>query len=57
MGLSGRGSGWFWGKSQVGAWARLEVVVGLISGGGLQLTGLNLSVWGMQGVIKRNSLN
>jgi len=29
LGLSGRESGWFMGESQVGAWARFEVVVGL----------------------------
>ena len=33
VGLIGRGSGWFWGESQVGTWARLKARVGLISGG------------------------
>jgi len=31
--LSGRGGGWFWGKSQAGEWAGLEVGVGLNNGG------------------------
>ena len=44
VGLYGKGSGWFVGESQVGTWARLEVVVGLISGERLQLTHFKLSI-------------
>ena len=58
VGLIGRGSGWFWGESSVGAWAGLEAGVGLNSGGvGLRLTDFKLSLRGMQGVTERNSLN
>ena len=57
VGQSGRGSGWSWGESWVGTWARLEAGVGLNSGGeGLRLT-IKLSLRGMQGVTERNNLN
>ena len=49
VGLTGGGGDWFWGESLVG---------GLNSGGeGLQLADFSLSIWGMQGVTDRNSLN
>ena len=51
VGFSGGGGGWFWGRSPVGAWAGLELCVGL------QLTDLKLLVRGMQGVIERVGLN
>ena len=51
VGFSGGGGGWFWGRSPVGEWARLELCVGL------QLTDLKLRVRGMQGVIERVGLN
>ena len=51
VGFSGGGGGWFWGRSPVGAWAGLELCVGL------KLTDLKLLVRGMQGVSERVGLN
>ena len=49
VGLSGGGGDWFWGESQ-GRGAKEW-------GERLQLADFSLSIWGMQGVTDRNSLN
>ena len=51
VGFSGGGCGSFWDRSPGGAWAGLELCVGL------QLTDLKLLVRGMQGIIERVQLN